>query len=411
LALVSENKDVRLACFRAAAGSTETFRSLLYLEKAEGRGPQSVRVWSGPTAIEAYLAAETKGRLIQSLKSFLSSKILRSTEIFGRRYTLEDLLARILRGIREEAERDLGLPVRSAVVGRPVCFVGAESEEDNLYAATRLEAALKLAGFEDIQFELEPLGAAYHYQSTLDHEELILIGDFGGGTSDFSLLRVGPLNGNGKRELLGNGGVGLAGDSFDAKIIRHLVSPELGAGSEMKSVGKILPVPQWVYHQLERWHHVSFLKTRDILNMLRSVEAQAFEPGKIQALVTLITEDLGYQLHQAVQKVKVQLSAAERAHFHFDDQTAVIDAEVTRKEFETWISDELRMIESCVDSLLLRAGVDPKEVDAVFLTGGTSFVPAVRRIFTSRFGEGRVRSGHEFTSVARGLAWRAFNSG
>ncbi len=405
LALVSE-AGVKLACFRTARASTESFRSLLYLEKGEGPGAKPIQVWSGPTAIEAYLEAETKGRLIQSLKSFLTSRSLRSTEIFGRQYTLEDLVARIIRGVREEAESYWGIPVRSAVVGRPVCFVGGETEEDNAYALGRLETALRLAGFEQISFELEPLGAAYHYQSTLDHEELIFIGDFGGGTSDFSVLRVGSLKNGAARQLLGNSGVGLAGDSFDAKIIRHLVSPNFGAGSEIRSFQKVLPVPQWVYSKLERWHHVSLLKSRDTLNMLRSVQAQALEPEKIRALITLINEDLGYQLHGAVQNVKVQLSTAERAHFHFDDEVAVIDAEVDRREFEDWISDELQMIESCVDGLLQKTGVNPKDVDAVFLTGGSSFVPAVRRIFESRFGANRVRSGNEFTSVARGLAWR-----
>jgi hypothetical chaperone protein len=402
--------EVQLARFRTAALVTETFRSLLYLEKTEAPGPNQVRVWSGPAGIEAYLQAETKGRLIQSLKSFLTSRSLRSTDIFGRQYTLEDLIARILRTIREQAESHFGQPVRSAVVGRPVLFVGAQNDEDNAHALARLESALLLAGFEQVRFEFEPLGAAYHYEATLDHEELILIGDFGGGTSDFSLLRVGGSAGpGGTRRLLGNAGVGLAGDAFDSKIVRYVVSPALGAGSQMRSVGKILPVPQWVYNRLERWHHVSFLKSRDVLNMLQSVRAQAFESKKIEALLYLINEDLGYQLHQAVQATKVQLSTEEQAHFYFDDGVIVIEADVKRTDFESWISDELHTLEACVDGLVCDAGVDAKDVDMVFLTGGTSLVPAVRRIFETRFGANRIRSGDEFTSVARGLSLRALS--
>jgi hypothetical chaperone protein len=407
LARVLPSGAINLARFHANKGWTESFRSLLYLEKHEGPGRHRTTVWSGPRAIEAYLEADVKGRLIQSLKSFLSSRGLRSTEIFGRQYKLEELIARIARGLREEAEKEWNVEVRSVVAGRPVWFVGAETEEDNLFAAARLETALRLAGFEEITFEFEPIGAAYHYEATLDHDELILIGDFGGGTSDFSLLHVGPKKHRGAHDLLGNDGVGVAGDAFDAKIIRYVVAPELGAGSEMRSVDKILPVPQWVYGRLERWHHVSFLKTRDVLNMLQSVEAQALEPRKISALLYLIREDLGYQLHRAVQSTKVQLSAGEQAKFHFDDGDLVIDTTVRRRDFETWISDELQLIETCVDRLFRRTGAAPSDVDRVFLTGGSSFVPAVRSIFETRFGSERIQTGHEFTSVARGLALRA----
>jgi hypothetical chaperone protein len=411
LAVARPNGDVELTRFRTETADTESFRSLLYLEKQEGPGRHRTQVWTGPTAIDAYLQADPKGRLIQSLKSFLTSRNLKSTDIFGRQYTLEDLIGRIIRGIREKAEEQLHTRIRSVVAGRPVWFVGAETEADNQFALGRLEAAFKLAGFEEIRFEYEPIGAAYHYESTLDHEELILIGDFGGGTSDFSLLRVGGRNGHSQQDLLGNAGLGLAGDSFDARIIRHVVSPALGAGTEMQTLGKTLPVPQWIYNRLERWHHVSFLKTRDVLNMLQSVKAQAFEPGKIEALVHLITEDLGYQLHQAVQSVKVQLSSKDHAYFQFRDSVVDVEAEVRRQDFEMWIEDELERIQRCVDDLLAKTAIDPKAVDRVFLTGGTSFVPSVRRIFESRFGAKKIRSGHEFTSVARGLALRAFETG
>jgi hypothetical chaperone protein len=366
---------------------------------------------TGPAAIEAYLHAEQSGRLIQSLKSWLPSRTLTGTEIFGRRYTLEDLIARILSDLRQHAEKAFGFAVRNAVVGRPVRFVGAETAEDDAFAENRLRLAFQHAGFERVDFELEPVGAAYHYESTLDHDELILIGDFGGGTSDFSLLRVGPgirKRGRSGDDLLGNSGVGLAGDAFDAKIVRRLVSPQLGLGTMEQAVGKVLPaVPNWVYAKLEHWHHLSFLRTRAVVEMLNGARTRAFEPEKIEALQTLIDEDLGYQLHRAVGRVKVELSSAETAEFRFRDGTMDIRATVERHEFETWIAEELAAIESSVDGLLATSGIDARSVDRVFLTGGTSFVPAVRRIFESRFGAERVVTGNEFTSVARGLALRA----
>jgi hypothetical chaperone protein len=369
---------------------------------------------TGPAAIQRYLEAEEKGRLIQSLKSHLSSRTLTGTEVFGRRYKLEDLISRMLSDLRKHAERQFGKSIRRATVGRPVRFVGAETKEDDDFAVSRLREAFTLAGFDQVDFEMEPVAAAYAYESTLDHDELILIGDFGGGTSDFSLLRVGPevrRRGRTARDLLGSSGVGLAGDAFDARIVRKLVSPALGSNSEARSLNKLLPaVPSWIYANLERWHYLSFLRTNNVREILKSAHIRALEPEKIEALIAIIEEDLGYQLHQAVQQVKFELSHSRTAVFSFRDGSMDLCIPVTRISFETWIKDELRAIEQCIDSLLRASGIDARDVDRVFLTGGSSFVPAVRRIFITRFGEERIRSGNEFTSVAHGLALRATES-
>lgn len=397
---------VQLARFAHATGETESFRSLLYLEK-DPAGLGAVRSWAGPAGIARYLEADTRGRLIQSLKSFLSSRTLQATDVFGRQYTIEELIARIVRQIREEAETKAGAPIRAATVGRPVRFVGSETAGDDDHAVTRLRKALQLAGLPDVRFEMEPVAAAYFYESSLDHDELILIGDFGGGTSDFSLLRVGPgirRRGRTPADLLGNAGVGLAGDAFDAKIVRQLVSPSLGAGSTFRSGGKLLPMPNWIYRNLERWHHLSFLRTSDVNNLLRSLHAESLAPEKIQALRHIIAENLGFQLHKSVQDVKCRLSHDATATFHFEDGALTIEQSVTRDAFESWVQEELDAITTCVDSLLTSTSVSPSDVDMVFLTGGSSFVPAVRRIFESRFGANRIRTGNEFTSVALGLA-------
>ena len=277
-----------------------------------------------------------------------------------------------------------------------------------------LAAAFKMAGYESVQFEFEPIAAAHYYESTLDHDELILIGDFGGGTSDFSLVRVGPgvrRRGRIAADLLGNAGVGVAGDSFDAKLIRHLVSPALGAGTDMHSMKRLLPIPAWIYGKLERWHHLSFLRAKDVMDLLTRIKTDAVEPQKISALIHLIKEDLGYQLHQSVQAVKYELSNNVAATFHYSDGAVDLAARVKRSSFEHWISDELKQIESCLDSLLKASGVQPRDVDAVFLTGGSSFVPAVKKIFATRFGEERIRTGNQFTSVAWGLALRGTTLG
>jgi hypothetical chaperone protein len=415
VAVLNQESEIQLLSFPSLAGPVESVRSVLYIESLKSSsGLRKAHALTGSAAIERYLQAEEKGRLIQSLKSHLSSRSLTGTEVFGRRYKLEDLIARMLGDLRKHAEKQFNKPIRYAMVGRPVHFVGAETSEDDDFAVTRLRGAFTAAGFERVDFELEPVAAACAYEAALDHDELILIGDFGGGTSDFSLLRVGPeirRVGGASRHLLGNSGVGLAGDAFDARIVRKLVSPALGSNSEARSLDKLLPaVPAWIYANLERWHYLSFLRTNNVREILRSARIRALEPEKIQALIALIEEDLGYQLHQAVQRVKFELSRNDLGEFRFRDGSMDLRIPVTRRDFESWIANDLEIIEESIDKLLKTSGVDPRSVDRVFLTGGSSFVPAVRRIFETRFGKDRIRGGNEFTSVAHGLALRAAES-
>ena len=385
------------------ANASFSSRSILYLERSS-RGLLSS---SGAAAIERYLQAHREGdhpgRLIQSLKSYLPSKSLTGTEVFGRHYTLEDLISRILADLRVQAERQFGQPIRTATVGRPVRFVGAETVEDEAFAMSRLRVAFERAGFDDVHFELEPLAAAAAYHATLDHTETVLIGDFGGGTSDFSLLTLLP---NAERKVLGNAGLGFAGDAFDARIVRKLISPELGSETFARGTHSVPAVPAWIYANLERWHYLSFLRTRNVLEILSAAHKRAVEPEKIAALRALVDEDLGYQLHQAVQRTKLALSESNITEFVFtgpEAGTLELKVAVTRTEFESWIAPELTQIAATIDALLSSSSAIPSDIDRVFLTGGTSFVPAVRNIFESRFA-GRVLAGDEFTSVAQGLA-------
>jgi hypothetical chaperone protein len=388
--------------------TTPTFRSVLYFdpdERGKDRKPLAV---AGPLAIERYLDGDGSGRLIQSLKSYLGSRQFRATGIFGHNYTLEDLIALVVRGLRGLAEKELGTLAPRVVVGRPVRFAGEETEQG--YALARLETAIKAGGFEEVIFEAEPVAAAYHYESGLDRDELVLIADFGGGTSDFCLVRVGPgvrARGRSPEDILGTEGVAIAGDAFDARIIRRLVAPELGRGSEFVSHGKKMPVPPWLYTHLERWHHLSFLKSKETMKLLDDVSEGALAPAKIQAFLHLVTADLGYHLYRAVERSKVALSASPESPFQFHDDPIAIDATVLRASFEGWIAEELAQMAGCVDRLLERTGVLPREVDRVFMTGGSSLAPAVRAIFASRFGEEKLRGGDELTSVASGLALRA----
>jgi hypothetical chaperone protein len=175
-------------------------------------------------------------------------------------------------------------------------------------------------------------------------------------------------------------------------------------------MGKLLPMPSWIYQKLSSWHHVSFLKDHQTTGMLAQVRSQSLEPGKIDALLHIIWNDLGYKLYRAIERTKMELSNHELSLFSFKDPPAQIREKVRRLDFETWIAPPISRIESCVDRLLESCNVKPGAVDSVFLTGGSAFVPAVRRIFRRKFGADRLRGGEELTTVARGLALRALES-
>jgi hypothetical chaperone protein len=405
LAVADPDGDTRLARFDSAEGATPAFRSLLHVGLGEGG---SRRVSAGPEAIRAYLDGDAEGRLIQSLKSYLASRSFTSTVIFGRSYSLEDLVGHLLGRVREAAEASLGPLGDRAVVGRPIRYVDSSGPEDDEHALERMRRALAKAGFTQVVFEPEPLAAAWEYRRRLERDALTLIADFGGGTTDFSLLR---LRRQGRAEVLGTAGVGLAGDAFDARLVEHVVSGPLGRGSRYRTtLGKELELPKWIFARLERWHHVSFLKSPDTLGFLRAVQARSEAPERVAALLHVVEEDLGYRLHGAVHRCKVGLTADDRATLHFTEPPASIREEVERARFEEWIAPELAAIEGCCRTLLETAGVPAREVDTVFLTGGSSFVPAVRRLFADRFGEEKLRGGEELTSVGRGLALRALEN-
>lgn len=402
---VASGGEVRLARF----GDASTFRSVLYFEPD---GPR-VAVSAGPDAIARRLEGDGEGRLVQSLKSHLASRLFDKTSVFGRTYTLEDLVGTFLEKLRAAAERDLGpLPTSGPiVVGRPVRFASAESDDDDAYAVERLRKSFARAGFEQVVFEPEPLAAAYAYERALDHDERVLVADFGGGTSDFCLLEVGPSRRSraGAGAVIGTDGVGLAGDAFDGEVVLHAIAPSLGLGSRyrMRTGDGTLEIPPWIYGRLRKWHHLSFLRSKETMALLDDLRKQALEPEKIRALVHVVEADLGFHLYRAVERAKIALGSSSAARLELVDDPVAIEAHVHRADFDRWIEPPLAAIASALDRLFAKTGTSPRDVDAVFMTGGTSLVPAVRRAFAERFGEERLRGGEELVSVALGLALRA----
>jgi len=395
----------RLVEFAQTSGPPEpTFRSILYFERDD---EGVITEHAGPDAIARYLAADEPGRLMQSLKSFLAARDFSVTQVFGRAYRLEALIGAFLRTLRERACAVAGELEGTIVVGRPVHFVSAQSDEDGELAVRRLRAAYFNAGFADVYFEFEPVAAAYHYERSLDHDELILIVDIGGGTSDFCLLRVGPSRRSRSAEesLLDTEGVPIAGDNFDGRIVRHTVSPALGLGSTLKSMfGRELEAPAWLYAHLERWHHLSFLRTHKSLQLLHDLIREAVEPQRFEAFLYVVKQNLGFTLHSAIEQTKRQLSEARVAPLDLVHGPLALHESVHRSDFSSWIWEDVEKLGQAVDRLLGRHALAEGDVDRVFLTGGSSFVPAVRNLFRDRFGEAKLRTGQELTSIASGLA-------
>jgi hypothetical chaperone protein len=411
IAVADGNRKATLATFADGFGTTNNFRSILYFPAKDKSAQQPLETKAGPEAINTYLDADTKGRLIVSIKSYLASSLFTSTTINGRHYTLQDLIAIILRRLRTAVMEQFETSASRVVLGRPVRFSGAENEAGEKLALERLRNAAELAGFQEISFEFEPVAAAYQYETQLDHDELVLIGDFGGGTSDFTLARLGPSRRRAaENPVIGTSGVAIAGDTFDSRIMMRLVAPKLGLGSNYISLGKELPVPVWVFSQLSSWHHMFLLKEPKTMAVLREVKSQASEPEKVSALLKIISENLGYALYRAVEQTKVALTEAELATFLFSQPAIHLEDSLERWQFESWIQDDIQNIASCIRSLLDQRGVKPSDIDSVFLTGGSSFVPVVRRYFSRTFGAHKLRSGDELTTVAKGLALRALEN-
>ena len=400
LALRADDGSHSVISFATPEGDTTAFRSVLsFREHPDPSRPRTVE--AGQWAIEEYVEDPLDTRMIQSLKSFAASPQFQSTEIYGKRYTFDDLLWAFLVRMQIHAGDSLSVLPRTVIIGRPVQFAGASP--DPALALERYEAAFRRLGFKDLHYVYEPVAAAFYFAQRLTRSAVVLVADFGGGTSDFSIIRFDSKDGRVVSDALGHAGVGVAGDAFDYRIIDNVVSPQLGKGTSYRSFDNILPIPSRYFSAFARWNQLALLKSSRDFREIKSLVRTALDP-RLQAFVELIEDDHGYPLYRAVSQVKEALSREAVAPFRFQAGTIDIEAQITRADFEAWIGPELDQIDHGLQAALDSAGLVAGDIDQVFLTGGSSFVPAVRRIFTERFGADRIATGGEFESIATGLA-------
>jgi hypothetical chaperone protein len=373
------------------------FRSVLFFpEHTRGH-------FAGAAAVDEYLQ-RSEGRFIQSIKGWLASASFTATLIRGKSFKLEELVAILLRRIRELGEAAAGVALDDVTLGRPALF--AHDPEHDALAEQRLLRAAELAGFKRIRLLIEPIAAALAYEASLTRDELVLVADFGAGTSDLSIMRLGP----GRRgaldrrgDVVASGGVPIGGDRFDAAIMRHKLLACFGHGSTYEVMGKRMVVPMAILGRLLAWNEMSFIRERATQELIDRIMHTSDNAPAIEALHDLVEENLGYRLFRAIEAAKIRLSDADETRIQFHEARIAIDAPITRAEFEHFAAPLFDELDACTTALLARAQLQPSAIEAVFLTGGSSQIPAVRRLYARRFGEARLRTADAFTSVAEGL--------
>jgi len=376
-------------------------RSVLYFSEEN-------EIFCGNEAIRVYVEEGACGRFMQSIKTFLPNTNFHYTEIFGKRYGIDDLVAIILKQIKARGEAYVGCEVESVVLGRPVVF-STDATKDAV-AQQRLEKAARKAGFKNIWFQYEPVAAALAFESTLQpgEERTVFIGDFGGGTSDFSVIRV---KGNAfdrsdrRKDILALGGVYVAGDKFDSQIMWEYVAHYFGRYARYKTMGKteLTAIPKNIIYTLCQWHRIPLLRARTTRELIRVIKENSDDRPLIENLENIIDDNFGFFLFQAIEQAKCELSSNEQATIRFSERNLSINEPITMIDFETINAENFARIEACIDGVIAQSGLTPAEINTVSLTGGTSRIPYVQALFAKRFGQEKLENRDAFTSVAHGL--------
>lgn len=399
-ALGGADGSTKLVRFGNEPSASAVFRSALCFWENE-RAWRGVAHKAGPWAIVEYLQSPLDCRFIQSFKSVAASPLLERTLIYNRPYGFEDLGRTFLQHLVSHAGDALKPPPDRIIIGRPVEYASAQA--DAQLARQRYDLMFEAFGTE-LTYVYEPLGAAHSYTTRLDRPATILVADFGRGTTDFLVVSIAEPDAPQRCTPLAHVGIAIAGDQFDYRIIDQLVLPLLGKGGHYRSFGKVLDIPGGCFTDFGNWSRLALMRSRKTLDELRRLQRDAIDPEQIGRMIALIENEQGFALYDAVGQLKRALSENDTAKFALKGGGIEISADVERSQFEQWIAADLRRIESTMDSALENAGITAGSIDRIFLTGGSSLIPAIRKLFARRFGQERIATGDELTSIAHGLA-------
>lgn len=364
---------------------------------------ESATMAVGQAAIDAYVA-ETEGRFMRALKSVLGTALIdEETTLRGSRIGFRAVIARFLGEVKRRAEQASGAALETVVHGRPVRFVDGDAEADARAERALAEIARGI-GFRHVSFQFEPIAAAFEYERQIAREEIALVADIGGGTSDFSVVRLGPdRRGRADRaaDILGNEGVRVGGTDFDRDLNLAAIMPLLGYGSAMRRRG--LAAPNLYFTDLSTWSKINFLYSPKVLSEMRAVRRESAHPELLDRLIRVIEMRRGHTLAMAVEGAKVSLSAASRVAVPLGWIEPALAAGVERKAFEVATATLARRIGEPAKRCLAQAGLAAERIDAVFLTGGSTLLPHVRRSILRVVPESRIVEGDKFGAVGLGL--------
>jgi hypothetical chaperone protein len=379
-------------------GEHLTIPSALFYSLEDGK------TYFGRAAVFEYMDG-AEGRFMRALKSILGSSLMKDTTQVGReRLRFEAIIGRFLRHLRSRLEAERGGAPDKVVLGRPVRFVDEDDEADR-QAEAQLESAARMEGFRHIEFQFEPIAAALHHERAINAEQLALVVDIGGGTSDFSVLRLSPeraRQADRRDDILSTTGVHIGGTDFDRQLNIAKVMPHLGLGSSTADGKRRLPV--WYFNDMATWHRINTLYTRKNIDDIRLMMREAAEPEKLTRYAHLLKHRSGHRLAAEVEKAKIVLTDADAETIALREPGLMLEVPVTRAEFEQASRELVLSIDASIADALKQAGTQAEAIETVILTGGGVQVPAVERAATARFSHARISRSDRFGSVGLGLA-------
>ncbi|MCP4424631.1 MAG: Hsp70 family protein, partial [Chloroflexi bacterium] len=380
-----------------------------YFGQNIGRAVKMKRVWVGELEVYAgdmYYVADayawvdvlSPGRLFLSVKTSLRDENYPGTVVGQNYYSLENLIALYMTAVKARAEKLLGRELKQVVLGRPVHFAH-DQEHDRLAQSRLLQAAFR-AGYEQVYLQPEPIAAAFSYEATLDKEQNILVFDFGGGTLDLTVMRLGDPK---RRQVLATGGIPVAGDVFDQRLVRTKLPRHFGEGSYYGQRHKRLTVPPWIYDTFANWQTILELQGAENRRILTEIAQSAQKRYQIEALMSLVSGNYGLKMFDMVERAKRALSEKRGAELYLEGSGFKVRDFVTRTEFERMIGAEIRAIEQHLDGVMAESGLEPGQIDAVIRTGGSSQIPAFHEMLVRKFGAEKTLAVNTFSSVTAGL--------
>jgi len=362
----------------------------------------------GRKALELYINGE-EGRLLRSFKRLLGTKYFGSGTMLTARFKLKfhELFRDFIQHVKSQAEDASREELSHVVVGRPVRFSNLETAHKS--GEADLTKVAQAIGFKEVEFQYEPIAAAFAHESRLSKEQLAMVVDLGGGTSDFSIIRLGPdrrEKASREEDILANNGIALGGTDFDSVLSVGQVMDEFGYKS--KYGAKRLAVPNWPYNAASDWNRIALeLYLRKTFMAMKNVISEAEAPDKLHRFLKLIEEKRAHHLLKEVENAKIELSSDAQADIHIDFIEEGLEVSVERLRFESDLAEKITSLKSTAQEALKLAKISAEDIELVILTGGASAVPVVRQAFIELFPNAELSTDNLLGSVCEGLLYDA----